>query len=841
MLSGSGIGSLGVGVGVDPFLGGSFGGMPDFGPMGIGGALGVPMGVDFNVNLGNASNLDLLNRVAAAVNERYPTQTSDPAPTPTVAPTSQPAPAVGTQYTGIAAQELTGDPDMDRQILDARARQDYRSNQARTQERIASGELPSDFVYGMPGGKPGVLEIGINSEGVKGPNYQQIAYSTPEEYRKAYNLKLQTESPRESWTMNLRPEIKALIAAGLTPFIPGAAAGLAGTLGIGGALGSAAVGSALGAGAAAITDQDIAKGALTGALGGFGKGALDTGGTLGLGQSGSGVASLADTARVGAEVSDKVGGIETLGDLAKIARTGYDIYKDYEDAKRPGYTPDLPGQIDVVDLETGAMGPPAAPGVEVDKPVFPDIDEEKTTQPQPGGSEGSGGGGGQTESGGEETTTVEVDDETSTSTITEGQDGTVTVDTGQGAAEAVSEAEDGTVTVEPEGQGETGSVSEAEDGTVTVEPDGQPAADGQDGAATDAGAEGGDETVVVDVEDRYAGTPYEGRSEGLILDGWLPNGPWRYEGGGIFRDLNTGEVLYDATLPEDIRVGDRFDRGQANDATETVVDAGDTQEATTEDTGESGDEETVTIDIPVIPPGGTGGADTSAPEGGEEETITVNIPETPTGGTETGGTETGGTEAGGGETGGTETGGTEAGGTETGGAETGGAETGGTETGGGETGGGETGGADGEGGSGDGTGEGSGDGEVKVGDGQLDGEGEGSGTSTGEGTGTGTGPGTGDGTGGGTGTGTGTGTGSGSGTGTGTGSGSGTGSGGGGQQPSGGGIQSLLPLLGMFLLGQQLLGGSGSSPRGRVPLEQESATGYYNIDREVRRRMGLGG
>jgi hypothetical protein len=725
------------------------------------------LGVDFNVNLGNASNLDFLNRVAAAVNERYPTQTSDPAPTPTVASTSQPAPAVGTQYTGIAAQELTGDPDMDRQILDARATQDNVTNYARTQERIASGELPSDFVYGMPGGKPGVLEIGINSEGVKGPNYQQIAYSTPEEYRKAYNLKLQTESPRESWTMNTRPWIKSLIAAGLTPFIPGAAAGLAGTLGIGGALGSAAVGSALGAGAAAITDQDIAKGALTGALGGFGKGALDTGGTLGLGQSGSGVASLADTARVGAEVSDKVGGIETLGDLAKIARTGYDIYKDYQDAKRPGYTPDLPGAMDVVDLDVGEMGAPDAPGVEVDKPVFPDIDEKETTQTQPGGSEGGGGGGGQTESGGEETTTVEVDDETST--ITEGQDGTVTVDTGQGAA------------------------------------------DGQDGAETD----GGDETVVVDVEDRYAGTPYEGRAEGLILDGWLPNGPWRYEGRGIFRNIYTGEVLYDPTVPVGIKVGDRLDRGEANDANKDAstigVDNDYPQGDGTEDTGEASDEETVTVNIPVIPPGGTGGAET--------------------GGTETGGADTGGTEAGG----------TETGASETEGADTGGAETGGTETGGSETGGGETGGADGDGGAGDGTGEGSGDGEVKVGDGQLDGEGEGSGTSTGEGTGTGTGPGTGDGTGGGTGTGTGTGTGSGSGTGTGTGSGSGTGSGGGGQQPSGGGIQSLLPLLGMFLLGQQLLGGSGSSPRGRVPLEQESATGYYNIDREVRRRMGLGG
>jgi hypothetical protein len=49
-------------------------------------------------------------------------------------------------------------------------------------------------------------------------------------------------------------------------------------------------------------------------------------------------------------------------------------------------------------------------------------------------------------------------------------------------------------------------------------------------------------------------------------------------------------------------------------------------------------------------------------------------------------------------------------------------------------------------------------------------------------------------------------------------------------------------MFGLALLGRYLLGEAESSqPRGRLPLEQESTTGFYNIDREIRRRMGLGG
>ena len=47
-------------------------------------------------------------------------------------------------------------------------------------------------------------------------------------------------------------------------------------------------------------------------------------------------------------------------------------------------------------------------------------------------------------------------------------------------------------------------------------------------------------------------------------------------------------------------------------------------------------------------------------------------------------------------------------------------------------------------------------------------------------------------------------------------------------------------MFGIGLLGKYLLDQAGG-PRGRLPLEQESTTGFYNIDREIRRRMGLGG
>lgn len=226
-------------------------------------------------------------------------------------------PAETPQYTGQAAMDLTGDPDMDRMILDARAQQDNQRNRLATQERVAAGELPSDFVYGLPGGKPGVLEIGINAEGVKGPNYQQIAYSTPEEYREAYNLKLSTPTPRESWTERKRGPGAALsIAASLA--IPFAAPAIAGAIGastaLGATLGSAVTGAALGAGKAAIFGEDIGKGALMGGVSGGVAGALQGAGAAGAeAAGGAGTAGAAGAGTAGAAGTAGTAGVTGAG------------------------------------------------------------------------------------------------------------------------------------------------------------------------------------------------------------------------------------------------------------------------------------------------------------------------------------------------------------------------------------------------------------------------------------------------------------------------------------------------------------------------------------------------
>jgi hypothetical protein len=269
-------------------------------------------------NFGIPLSFDGVTITPEQIQNAVAARTGQPAPTLTQAVTQAPAPTPAPAYTGTAAIDLTGDPDMDRQILDARATQDYRTNQAKTQERVASGELPSDFVYGMPGGKPGVLEIGINAEGTKGPDYQQIAYNTPEEYREAYNLKLSTPTPRESWTINTRPELAALAGGLLSLAIPGVATGIVGSIlgpavgassagaaaALGGASGglgalgtsalTAGVGGALGAGLAAATDRDPLMGALGGALGG------------GLGAGTQGATALSSLSAAGPSVIEQV-------------------------------------------------------------------------------------------------------------------------------------------------------------------------------------------------------------------------------------------------------------------------------------------------------------------------------------------------------------------------------------------------------------------------------------------------------------------------------------------------------------------------------------------------------
>ena len=647
----------------------------------------------FNVNIpGLNFSPEMLSGITS-LTQRAPANTAIAA-----APAAAATPAAPVnQYTGTAAQGLTGDPDMDRMILDARAQQDYSINQARTQERIASGELPSDFVYGMPFGKPGVLEIGINSEGVKGPNYQQIAYSTPEEYREAYSLKLQTESPRESWTMNTRPWIKAAIAGLAAPFIPGAAAGIAGALG-GGALASAATGAALGSGLAAATGQDPVKGALTGALGGFGKAAM-AGQAAG---STSGIASLADTASTGASVADtasRAGGVlDVLGTVADVARSPIvNAAREYLEARddRPGYTPQLPGQIDVVSIPTEAPSAPAAPGVDISAPVIPQeeldrIEQEREAERQRQEAEAE-----------RERQRQEAEAKAQAEAEAEAQR--------KREAEAKAKAEREAAEAKARAEAEAKAKAEAE-------------AEAQRKRDAEAKAKAEREAAEAKAEaERKAAKEEAAKQQAiedeLIEDGWVRNGPWRYDGNGVFTHTVTGEVRVDDTVPEGAKVGDTFDAGINNDS---VLEAPEEPEPAAEDEPEE--------EVVIVPTG-----DADAGTGGADDDTEAQIPQLPPA---TGGTPSPGATA-------PAPGGSTPGGATSGGAAPGSAGPGGQPS----------------------------------------------------------------------------------------------------QQPSGaGGIQSLLPMFGLALLGRYLLGEAEKGQRrGRLPLEQESATGYYNIDREIRRRMGLGG
>ena len=185
----------------------------------------------------------------------------------------------------------------------------------------------------------------------------------------------------------------------------------------------------------------------------------------------------------------------------------------------------------------------------------------------------------------------------------------------------------------------------------------------------------------------------------LIEDGWVRNGPWRYDGNGVFTHTQTGQVLVDPTVPEGVKVGDTFDAGEGNDSVERKEEEEEAEEEVVIDTDSARDDDDVTLP-PARPTAPDAGAKTSPP-------------------------------------------------------------------------------------------------------------------STGTGTTSGTSP---------------------------VGAGPGGAGPGGGTPTTGGGIRPLVPMLGLALLGRYLLGEVESGQRrGRLPLEQESATGYYNIDREIRRRMGLGG
>jgi len=301
--------------------------------------------------------------------------------------------------------DLTGDPDIDRQILDARAAQGGQQFAAYQQQQKAAGTLPEDYIIGLPGGKPGVMEIGVSPTGERGPFYQQVAYSTPEEYREAYNLKLQTPfdpSIFESGGLSFGDWL-GMVAGVLIPGVaPALGAALGAATGLGSAASSALTGAALGAGKAALTDDDILQGALTGGLSGFGKGALDTA---------SGVASLGDAASTGASVADTV---STTGGILDVLDTAVDIatspvgtaVKDYIDAmnERPGYTPQPPTPGPVTPVDTGDAEPPGPPAPDIEEPGLPEDEETIVVE-----TEDEVDGGGEPTSGAEEDIVI-IDD-----------------------------------------------------------------------------------------------------------------------------------------------------------------------------------------------------------------------------------------------------------------------------------------------------------------------------------------------------------------------------------------------------------------------------------------------
>lgn len=561
--------------------------------------------------------------------------------------------------------EFTGDRDMDQmiqnQVTQARQQASRAAGTAATAEEIAAGTAAYEDVIRQ-------LETTPTDEGIR----------------------LQWFGKRK----NVRPELKAAIAGLAAPFIPGAAAGIAAGLG-GGALASAATGAALGSGLAAATGQDPVKGALTGALGGFGKAAMAgqaAGGT-------SGIASLADTASTGASVADTASGagraLEVLGTVADVARSPIvNAAREYMEARdeRPGYTPQLPGQIDVVSIPTEAPSAPAAPDVDISAPVIPQeeldrIEQEREAERQRQEAQAERE---------RQRQKAEAKAKAEAEAQAEAQrkrDEEAKAKADREAAEAKAKAEaDAKAKAEAEAQAERKREEEAK---AKAE---REAAEAKAEAERKAAEEEAAKQQAIEDE--------------LIDDGWVRNGPWRYDGNGVFTHTGTGEVRVDDTVPEGAKVGDTFDAGVDNDS---VLEAPDEPEPAAEDEPE----EEVIIVTPDDADAGTGGAD---------DDTEAQIPQLPPA---TGGTPSPGATA------------PAPGGSTPSGAAPGGAGPGGQPS----------------------------------------------------------------------------------------------------QQPSSpGGIQSLLPMFGLALLGRYLLGEAEKGQRrGRLPLEQESATGYYNIDREVRRRMGLGG
>lgn len=174
------------------------------------------------------------DQIAAAVAAQtgQPTQTLTQAVTAASQPAPQPTTAVPPNATGIAAQELTGDPDMDRQILAARDAQGVSVD-------VGAGSL------------------------------------TPQEYQQATEeLEAWRNLPENvAYRHTVRPELAALAGGLMSLAVPVAASGIVGSLfptltGAAAAAATAGTGAVLGGGMAAATGQDPLQGALSGAVSG---------------------------------------------------------------------------------------------------------------------------------------------------------------------------------------------------------------------------------------------------------------------------------------------------------------------------------------------------------------------------------------------------------------------------------------------------------------------------------------------------------------------------------------------------------------------------------------------
>ena len=164
---------------------------------------------------------------AVAAQTRQPAQTLTQAVTATPTPAPRPTATVPANATGIAAQELTGDPDMDRQILAA---------------RDAQG-----------------VSVDVGAGSLTPQEYQQAT-----EELAAYRNLPENRAYRDTRRLDISPSDLLQVAA--TFAIPMAAPALAGALGAGGALGTTLTQAALSGGLAAATGGDPLQGALSGAL-----------------------------------------------------------------------------------------------------------------------------------------------------------------------------------------------------------------------------------------------------------------------------------------------------------------------------------------------------------------------------------------------------------------------------------------------------------------------------------------------------------------------------------------------------------------------------------------------